>query len=186
MLGPEVLDRYHHQEILFKSTSAEAADLGWTLRGNLRLRGQTRPVTVHVTLKNGRYTGVTPWSRPTSGSSPPGKAVSELRTKSELSLAFGWNDRCGNIAMPVVGRDSASSVNGNRVYATDEFDHFPSPEPHNNNGLTGFENGYPNASPPVAVATPLAHKAAPLAKRCVCIPPTQPDSGPRAGCLSEL
>ena len=58
MLGPEVLDSERHQEIVFKTTGAEATGQGrWTLRGNLTLRGQTRPVTVHVTL--GR-TAVTP------------------------------------------------------------------------------------------------------------------------------
>src|SRR5216684_2013519 len=36
MLGPEVLDSEHHQEIVFKSTSAEAGGAGkWTLHGNL-------------------------------------------------------------------------------------------------------------------------------------------------------
>src|SRR5580704_17356184 len=44
MLGPEVLDSEHYQEIVFKSTGAEAAGQGqWTLRGTLTLRGQTRP-----------------------------------------------------------------------------------------------------------------------------------------------
>jgi polyisoprenoid-binding protein YceI len=58
MLGSEVLDSERHQEIVFKSTGAEPAGKGrWTLRGNLTLRGQTRPVTVQVTLKDGRYTG---------------------------------------------------------------------------------------------------------------------------------
>jgi polyisoprenoid-binding protein YceI len=51
MLGPEVLDSEHHQEIVFKSTGAEAAGEGhWTLSGNLTLRGQTRPISVDVTL----------------------------------------------------------------------------------------------------------------------------------------
>ncbi len=51
-------DSEHHQEIVFKSTGAESASQGkWTLRGNLTLRGQTKPVTVQVTLKDGRYTG---------------------------------------------------------------------------------------------------------------------------------
>jgi polyisoprenoid-binding protein YceI len=60
MLGPEVLDSDRYQEIVFKSTVAEPAGQGrWTLRGNLTLRGQTRPVTVQVTLKDGRYTGET-------------------------------------------------------------------------------------------------------------------------------
>jgi polyisoprenoid-binding protein YceI len=55
MLGPEVLDSDSHQEIVFKSTAAELTDKGrWTLRGNLTLRGQTRPVTVQVTLQDGR------------------------------------------------------------------------------------------------------------------------------------
>ena len=57
MLGPEVLDSERHQEIVFKCTGAEPAGPGWTLRGNLTLHGQTRPVTVQVTLKDGRYTG---------------------------------------------------------------------------------------------------------------------------------
>ena len=56
MLGPDVLDSEHSREIVFKSTGADAAGQ-WTLRGNLSLRGQTRPVTVQVTLKDGHYTG---------------------------------------------------------------------------------------------------------------------------------
>src|SRR6202162_3151937 len=57
MLGPEVLDSEGHQEIVFKSTGAEAAGQGrWALYGNLSLRGQTRSITVQVTLKDGRYT----------------------------------------------------------------------------------------------------------------------------------
>jgi len=55
MLGPEVLDSEHHQEIVFKSTGAKSIGQGrWALGGNLTLRGQTRPVTVHVTLKDDR------------------------------------------------------------------------------------------------------------------------------------
>lgn len=87
MLGPEVLDSHHHQEILFKSTSAETADQGWTLRGNLRLRGQTRPVTVHVTLKNGRYTGETTVEQTDFGIKPTRK--SGIRAKDEVRIEFG-------------------------------------------------------------------------------------------------
>src|ERR1700743_1511878 len=58
MLGPEVLDSEKHPEIVFKSTGAESSGEGkWTLRGNLNLHGQTKPVTVQVMLKDGRYTG---------------------------------------------------------------------------------------------------------------------------------
>jgi len=63
------------QEIVFKSTGAEAAGQGlWTLRGNLTMRGQTWPVTVQVKLKDGRYTGETTVKQTEFGIKPPGKA----------------------------------------------------------------------------------------------------------------
>jgi polyisoprenoid-binding protein YceI len=87
MLGPEVLDSENHQEIVFKSTSAEAAGQGqWTLRGNLTLRGQTRPVTVRVTLKNGQYTGEATVKQTDFGIKPPGKAG--VRAKDEVTIEF--------------------------------------------------------------------------------------------------
>jgi polyisoprenoid-binding protein YceI len=87
MLGPEVLDSEHYQEIVFKSTGAEAAGQGrWTLRGTLTLRGQTRPVTVHVTLKNGQYTGETTVKQTDFGITPPGKAG--VRAKDEVRIEF--------------------------------------------------------------------------------------------------
>jgi len=87
MLGPEVLDSERHQEIVFKSTDAEPAGQGqWTLRGNLTLRGQTRPVTVQVTLKDGRYTGAATVKQTDFGIKPPGKAG--VRAKDEVKIAF--------------------------------------------------------------------------------------------------
>ena len=87
MLGPEVLDSERHQEIVFKSTVGEPAGPGrWTLRGNLTLRGQTRPVTVHVTLKDGRYTGETIVKQTDYGIKPPGKAG--VRAKDEVRVEF--------------------------------------------------------------------------------------------------
>src|SRR6202162_6042606 len=72
MLGPEVLDSEAHQEIVFKSTAADAAGQGrWTLQGNLTLRGQTRPVSVEVTVQNGRYTGETTVKQTDFGITPP-------------------------------------------------------------------------------------------------------------------
>ena len=87
MLGPEVLDSEHHQEIVFKSTGAEAAGEGrWKLRGNLTLRGQTRPVTVQVILKDGRYTGETTLKQTDFGIKPPGKMG--VRAKDEVKIEF--------------------------------------------------------------------------------------------------
>src|SRR5581483_2640380 len=48
MLGPDVLDAERHQEIAFQSTSAQGSGGSWTVRGNLTLLGQTRPVSVQV------------------------------------------------------------------------------------------------------------------------------------------
>jgi polyisoprenoid-binding protein YceI len=87
MLGPEVLDSEHHQEIIFKSTGAESAGQGhWTLRGDLTLRGQTRPVTVQATLKDGRYTGVATVKLTDFGIKPPGKAG--VKVKDEVRIEF--------------------------------------------------------------------------------------------------
>jgi polyisoprenoid-binding protein YceI len=87
MLGSQVLDSEGHQEIAFKSTGAESAGQGrWTLRGNLTLRGQTRPVTVQVTLKDGRYAGEAKVKQTDFGIKPPGKAG--VRAKDEVRIEF--------------------------------------------------------------------------------------------------
>jgi polyisoprenoid-binding protein YceI len=87
MLGPEVLDTEHHQEIIFKSTGAESAGEGsWTLHGNLTLRGQTRPVTVQATLKDGRHTGEATVKLTDFGIKPPGKAG--VKAKNEVRIQF--------------------------------------------------------------------------------------------------
>jgi polyisoprenoid-binding protein YceI len=88
MLGPEVLDSEHYQEIVFKSTGAEPTGQGqWTLRGNLMLHGQTRPVTVQVILKDDRYTGETTVKQTDFGIKPPGKAG--VKAKDEVRVEFG-------------------------------------------------------------------------------------------------
>jgi len=87
MLGPEVLDSEHHQEIAFKSTDVEPTGQGqWTLRGNLTLRGQTRPISVQATLKDGRYIGETSVKLTDFGIKPPGKAG--VRAKDKVTIEF--------------------------------------------------------------------------------------------------
>ena len=87
MLGPEVLDSERYPEIVFKSTSAEPDGRErWTVRGNLTLRGQTRPITVRVIRKDGRYTGEATAKQTDFGIKPPGKAG--IRTKDEVKIEF--------------------------------------------------------------------------------------------------
>jgi polyisoprenoid-binding protein YceI len=72
---------------VFKSTGAESTGQGrWTLSGNLTLRGQTRPVTVQVTLKDGRYTGGATVKQTDFGIKPPGKAG--VKAKDEVRIEF--------------------------------------------------------------------------------------------------
>ena len=56
------------------------------MRGNLTLRGQTRAVTVHVTLKDGRYIGDATVKQTDFGIKPPGKAG--VRAKDEVRIEF--------------------------------------------------------------------------------------------------
>jgi polyisoprenoid-binding protein YceI len=87
MLGPEVLDSEKHQEIVFKSTGAESSSEGkWTLHGNLTLHGQTKPVTIQVTLKDRHYTGESTVKLTDFGIKPPGKAG--VRAKDEVKIDF--------------------------------------------------------------------------------------------------
>ncbi len=87
MLGPEVLDSANHPDIVFKSTSADSTGQGrWDLHGNLTLRGQTRPITVQVTLKADRYTGEAIVKQTDFGIKPPGKAG--VKAKDEVRIDF--------------------------------------------------------------------------------------------------
>jgi polyisoprenoid-binding protein YceI len=87
MLGPDVLDSDQHREIIFKSTAAESTGEGrWRLRGNLTLHGQTHPVTVQVTLKDGHFTGEAAVKQTEFGIKPPGKAG--VRAKDEVTIQF--------------------------------------------------------------------------------------------------
>jgi len=87
MLGPSVLDSERFKEIVFKSTSADPAGEGkWTLHGNLTLHGQTKPATVHVTLKDGHYTGEAIVKQTDFGIEPPGMAG--VRAKDEVRITF--------------------------------------------------------------------------------------------------
>jgi polyisoprenoid-binding protein YceI len=87
MLGPEVLDSQRFNDIAFKSTSADPGGEGkWTLKGDLTLHGQTRPVIVNVTLKDGRYGGEAVVKQTDFGITPPGKMG--IRAKDEVLVEF--------------------------------------------------------------------------------------------------
>lgn len=89
MLGPEVLDAGRYAEIVFRSTAAEPAGANaWSLRGNLTLHGQTRPVTVEVSQKGGRYVGESRFKQTEFGIRPIRVAGGGIRVKDEVEIQF--------------------------------------------------------------------------------------------------
>jgi len=59
MLGPQVLEVQLYPEIRFQSTAVERAGEGrWVVRGNVLLRGVTRPVTVQVSEERAAEEGI--------------------------------------------------------------------------------------------------------------------------------
>ena len=92
MLGPEVLDSKRFNDIVYKSKSAEPVGKGkWILQGELTLRGKSMPVSVPVSLKDGRYTGEAVVKQTDFGIKPPGKmgvrATDEVRIEFDVQLA---------------------------------------------------------------------------------------------------
>jgi polyisoprenoid-binding protein YceI len=89
MLGPEVLDTEHYKEIVFRSTSAEAAGAGgWNVHGTLALHGQTKPVTVKVTEKDGHYSGQAMLKLTDFGIQPIKVAGGAVKVKDEIRIEF--------------------------------------------------------------------------------------------------
>jgi polyisoprenoid-binding protein YceI len=89
MLGPEVLDVQRNARIVFRSTAVQSAGPGsWTLQGNLTLHGQTRPVTVSVSERQGHYVGHSLLKQTDFGIKPVRKAGGTVRVKDEIRIEF--------------------------------------------------------------------------------------------------
>jgi polyisoprenoid-binding protein YceI len=88
MLGPEVLDAGRHREIRFESSEVEKTAGGWTVRGKLTLHGETRPVTVEVREKEGRYSGSARLRQSEFGIKPVKFAGGLVRVKDEVRVEF--------------------------------------------------------------------------------------------------
>jgi polyisoprenoid-binding protein YceI len=89
MLGPEVLDAQRHPEIAFRATALEAAsDAGWTVRGNLALHGQTKPVTLQVRETYGHYIGSVGIRQSDFGIKPVKAAGGTVKVKDEVRIEF--------------------------------------------------------------------------------------------------
>jgi polyisoprenoid-binding protein YceI len=89
MLGAEVLDVQAHPEILFKSTGAEPrGQNSWTVRGDLSLHGQTRPVAVEVTERDGHFVGHALLKQTDFAIKPVRVAGGTVKVKDEIRIEF--------------------------------------------------------------------------------------------------
>ena len=89
MLGPQVLDSTRYPRIVFHSTNAErAGSNGWNLRGDLTLHGETRPIVVEVSERDGHYIGRSLIKQSDFGIKPVKAAGGAVRTKDEVRIEF--------------------------------------------------------------------------------------------------
>ena len=89
MEGSEVLDCARFPDIRFQSTSVEKAGAEqWTVRGNLSLHGQTRPVSVAVKKKGSRYQGSASLKQRDFGMTPVSVAGGTVKVKNEVKIEF--------------------------------------------------------------------------------------------------
>lgn len=89
MLGADVLDVEAHKDIRFRSTAAEPAGQGaWKVTGDLTLHGQTKPVSVEVHEREGKYTGTCRVNITDFGIKPVKAAGGAVRVKDEVQIEF--------------------------------------------------------------------------------------------------
>lgn len=89
MEGPQVLDADRFPEIHFLSTEVEAKGADhWVVRGTLDLHGQSHPVTVEVTFKDGFYRGSGTFRQTAFGITPVTVAGGTVKVKDELKIEF--------------------------------------------------------------------------------------------------
>jgi polyisoprenoid-binding protein YceI len=89
MQGAEVLDVGRFPQIHFQSTAVEPSGADhWIVHGNLDLHGQTHPVSVDVTLKDGIYGGTAVLKQTRFGITPVKIAGGTVKVKDEIKLEF--------------------------------------------------------------------------------------------------
>jgi polyisoprenoid-binding protein YceI len=89
MLGHEVLDAQRFAEIRFRSTEVKPEGTDhWTVRGDLELHGETRPVTLDVTRKDGEYHGTAALKQTQFGITPIKIAGGAVKVKDEVKVEF--------------------------------------------------------------------------------------------------
>jgi polyisoprenoid-binding protein YceI len=93
MLGADVLDVDRYPDIRFVSNRTEKAPEGWTVHGQLTLRGKTALVTGSVTGRDHRYTGSARVKQSDFGITPITVAGGTVKVKDEVLIDFDITTR---------------------------------------------------------------------------------------------
>jgi polyisoprenoid-binding protein YceI len=89
MLGPDVLDADRFQHIRFHSVGIQRGNAErWSVRGELEVHGQTRPVTVNVVRDQGHYKGSTSLTQSEFGITPISIAAGTVKVKDQMKIDF--------------------------------------------------------------------------------------------------
>lgn len=89
MEGPEVLDIRRFPVIHFRSTAIEKMGANhWVVRGELDLHGQSRPVAVEVSEKDGRYQGSVALKQRNFGITPVRIVGGTVSVKDQIKVEF--------------------------------------------------------------------------------------------------
>jgi hypothetical protein len=89
MLGPEVLDADRFTQIRFRSVAIDKVNADrWSVRGELAVHGQTRPVTIQVVRAQGHFKGSTSLKQSNFGITPISIAGGTVKVKDELTIDF--------------------------------------------------------------------------------------------------
>ena len=88
MLSPDVLDPERYPEITFRSTGVDEKNSNLSVRGNLMLHGQTRPINVSVTRTQSHYRGSATVKQTDFGIKPISIAGGTIKVKDEVGIDF--------------------------------------------------------------------------------------------------
>ena len=88
MLSPDVLDPERYPEITFRSTGVDEKNSNLSVRGNLTLHGQTRPINVSVTRTQSHYRGSATIKQTDFGIKPISIGGGTIKVKDEVRIDF--------------------------------------------------------------------------------------------------
>jgi polyisoprenoid-binding protein YceI len=89
MHSEKVLDSARFPNIEFASTQVRPMGQDrWAVVGNLKLHGETHPVTAHVEMRDGHYLGSTTFKQRDFGIAPISIGGGTVKVKDEVSIEF--------------------------------------------------------------------------------------------------